>query len=188
MKYTTFLFVLIAYSSLIACGGGGSSASGGGDVAVVNPTPVPTTTPTTTVPVVVEPEPTLAPTPEPVFVEPNPDAVYDSTAELIVPSVFTFEQEYPLSVEVSIAANRKAYISICSDFNREGDGVTVNYDSCLLRTSIEGDFNGELTVPNDKSTLVMAIWYLDEPESPRFEEWQKSDGSNTEEMEQFIVN
>jgi len=175
MKNRSSLLVLAFSLSLAACGGGGGGGSSSPSVtASANSTEL-----------TLERE-VLEPALETVVntdvieliiaVDPDPDAVYDSTAELIVPSSFTFEQEYALEVNISNVDNRKAYISICSDFSEEGDDLIVNYNSCLLRTSIKGAFRHQLLVPNNTLALVMAIWYLDEPQSPRFEKWHKSEG------------
>ena len=56
----------------------------------------------------------------------------------------------------------------------------------MLRTSIESDYAGTLKVANDKARLVMAIWYLDDTDNPRYEIWEND--SDAKEVRTFAVN
>ena len=76
-------------------------------------------------------------------------------------------------------------MSVCSEFTEGKSGIKVNYNSCLLRTSIEGDYAGTLRVANDKNRLVMAIWYLDDTNNPRYEVWEND--SDAKEKRKFEV-
>lgn len=62
-------------------------------------------------------------------------------------------------------------MSVCSDFT-DGDEIKVNYNNCLLRTVVKDSYATTLKVPNDKNRLVMAIWYFDDIDNPRFEIWE----------------
>ncbi len=104
--------------------------------------------------------------------EPLPE--YASTSELVAESSFLLEPEYELSIRYESKNISDAYLSICTEFELEGAITRVDYDSCLLRTSINGDYLGSLSVPNDKTRLVMAVWFFDKPESPEYNFWEKS--------------
>jgi hypothetical protein len=181
MKLTNIARILMMTLLLVACGGGGDSASTN-----VTPTVEKVTAPIiepTVDPVVVSvPEPTEDPIVEP---EPDPNAVYASTAELIASRKFLLNHEYELAVSYKNEPNRSAYLSVCSEFT-EGADIKVNYNSCLLRTSVEASYAGTLRVPNDKNRLIMAIWYFDDVNNPRYEIWENDNDSST--LSTFKVN
>lgn len=161
MKRLNTTIALVSSLTLFACGGGGEGST--------SPTPVPSPVPT--------PSPTPVPTPTPAPA-PDPNAVYDTTAELVVAANFDIKQEYEVNVRYTNTQQRNVYLSVCSDFTNEQDGqVAVNYNSCLLRTSLAGSYNTQLSVANDQNKLVMAIWYLDDVENPRYEFWENDSAS-----------
>jgi hypothetical protein len=172
MKLKNIALVSMMSLFIFACGGGGDSSK----------TSIPTT-------VAVVEEPVVAIVIAPVvtdIIEPDPNAIYDTTADLIASKSFLLEQEYALAVSYKSDDSRNAYLSVCTDFNEGVKGIKVNYNSCLLRTSIESDYAGTLMIPNDQNSLVMAIWYLDDTKNPRYEVWNNGIDSNAE--RKFEVN
>lgn len=166
MKLTNIVITSLMSLLIVACGGGGGGTS------------TPTSIPDPVVPIVTEPV-------VPDIVEPDPNAIYDTTAELIASKSFLLKQEYELAVSFKNDNSRSAYLSVCSEFTDGVEGIKVNYNSCLLRTSIESDYASTLTVANDKNRLVMAIWYLDDTKNPRYEIWEND--SDTSEVRKFDV-
>lgn len=156
MKLTNITVLSMMSLLMLACGGGSSSTT----------------------------EPVL-PIVE-IIVEPDPSAVYDTTAELIASKSFLLEQEYDLAVSYKSDSSRNAYLSVCTEFTQGQNGIKVNYNSCLLRTSIDNDFAGTLKVANDKNRLVMAIWYFDDKENPRYEVWENDNDNKGKKI--FSVN
>lgn len=167
MKYTNIIVISMMSLLLVACGGGGGSSTTEPVVTPVVPPVVPT-------PVVITP------------VVPDPNAIYETTAELVAAKSFRLEQEYELTVSYKSDKKRNAYLSVCTEFTQGGAGIKVDYNSCLLRTSITGDYAGMLTVANNKDSLVMAIWYLDDVENPRYELWENDRDVN--DIKKFEVN
>lgn len=162
MKLTNIISLFIISLLMVGCGGGSGDSSSSDPVVKIVEEPVV--------------EPHL------VIVEPDPNAIYATTAELIASKSFLFEQEYELAINYKNDDNRNVYLSVCSDFSDEEDWVNVNYNSCLLRTSIEGDYAGTVIVANDKHRLVMAVWYFDDPKNPRYVVWENdgdAKGANT---------
>ncbi len=168
MKFTNIAVISMMSFLLVACGGESSSSA-----------PVPVT------PVVEEPV-TLEESEEEPEPELDPNAIYDTTAELIAAKSFLLKQEYELLVSYNTNNNRSAYLSVCTEFTEDQDIIKVNYNSCLLRTSIESNYAGKLTVSNDKNRLVMAIWYLDDIKKPRYEVWENN--SDVKGEKTFKVN
>lgn len=175
MKLTNNLIVLAFSLSMIGCGGGGGS-----DSSTTKPAAPVVSTP---VQPIVTPVATPAVTP---VTTPDPNAVYETTAELVVAKDFMIKQEYDLTIAYTDDANREVYLSICSDFTNEQSTITVNYNSCILRTANNGDYTNTLNIPNDKSQLVMAIWYLDDLNNPRYEFWNNDEATETTKV--FDVN
>jgi len=177
MKLTNIAILTLMSFLIVACGGGGSSA---------------TSTPVTTVieePVTADDSSTSEDTEIETETEPEiivePDTIYDTTAELVVDKPFLLKPEYELLVTYKNDNKRSAYLSVCTEFTEEQDVIKVNYNSCLLRTSIDSDYEASVTVANDKNQLVMAIWYLDDINKPRYEVWENN---NTQGVKVFEVN
>jgi hypothetical protein len=62
---------------------------------------------------------------------------------------------------------------LCSDYQQDNNGnYIINYNSCILRTSLS-DINYEtiVTVTNDTTGLVAAIWFMDEIKEPLIVDW-----------------
>ena len=168
MKRLNTTIALISSLTLLACGGGGGGSSTPTPTLTPAPTPVPTPAPTPA------PSPTPVPTPTPA---PDPNAVYDTTAELVVAADFEMKQEYSVDVRYTNSQQRNVYLSVCSDFTNNQGQVAVNYNSCLLRTSLTDNYSTRLNVANDHNQLVMAIWYLDDVNNPRYEFWESDNTS-----------
>jgi hypothetical protein len=151
MKSTNIAFFYMMSFLIVACGGGGSSSTS----PAIEPVEVT---------VVVEDENTDE--------EPDPNAIYDTTSELIASKSFLIEQEYELAVNYKNHSSRNAYLSVCTEFTEGQNGIKVNYNSCLIRTSIDKNFAGTIKVANDNNRLVMAIWYFDDKDNPRYEVWE----------------
>jgi len=170
MKLTNIVLISILNLLIAACGGESDSSTS---------TPPVLSTPDPVDPIVEEPV-------EEVEVELDPNATYETTAELVVARAFVIEQEYELTVSYKNDKNLSAYLSVCTEFTEGKSGIKVNYNSCLLRTSIESDYAGTLKVANDINRLVMAIWYLDDTDNPRYEIWEND--SDAKEVRTFAVN
>lgn len=151
MKLTNIISLSVMSLLMVGCGGGDSSTSD---------------------PVVKIVEEPVAVQPQLVIVEPDPNAIYATTAELIASKSFLLEQEYELVINYKNDDNHYVYLSVCTDFTEGKEEITVNYNSCLLRTSVEGDYAGTVIAANDKHRLVMAIWYFDNPKNPRYVVWE----------------
>jgi hypothetical protein len=99
-----------------------------------------------------------------------------STHDIRVPDGFALNSErlYNFNVARSEDDNQPAYLSLCSDYQHHDDGsYTINYNSCLLRTSLtELNFEAVITVTNDTQGLVAALWYMDESKSPLITDWR----------------
>ena len=175
MKLSTITLIFMMSLLMVACGGGGGGSTSAPTPAAVIEEPAQPEVEEPVVIVVVEPE-----------LEPDPNAIYDTTAELVAAKSFLLEQEYELTVSYHNVDNRSAYVSVCTEFTEGPNGIKVNYNSCMLRTSINGAYSGTLTVANDQNRLVMAIWYLDDTKNPRYEIWDND--SDTNDVRKFEVN
>lgn len=97
---------------------------------------------------------------------------YATTADLVVEKDFLLAADYQLSVRFQPQEPRSVYLSVCTDFIESEGGITVDYGSCLLRTSTQSSYQGTLTIANDKTRVVMAIWYLNDIDNPRYAIWE----------------
>jgi hypothetical protein len=175
MKLTNITLISMLSFLMAACGGGG----GGSSATTTEPVILIVEEPAVIVEVETETETEIE-------LEPDPNAIYDTTAELIASKSFLLDPEYELAVSYQNDGNRSAYLSVCTEFTEGQEGIKVDYNSCLLRTSIDNDYAGTLTVANNQNRLVMAIWYLDDTKNPRYEIWENS--SATDDERKFVVN
>ena len=140
-------------SSLVACGGGGGDTGSESASAPQTPSPIAT------------------PAPDPIQVS--------SSSELTVAEGFDLNSEADLSLAVDLNSldSHRGYLSVCSDFELDGETVSyVNYDSCLLRTWVNANgYTQSLTVTHDVNGLVAALWYP-ELESVDYALWQRDEG------------
>jgi hypothetical protein len=95
--------------------------------------------------------------------------------DIVVPDGFALssQRSFNLRIARSQDDNQAAYLSLCSDYQQDNDGnYIINYNSCILRTSLS-DINYEtiVTVTNDTTGLVAAIWFMDEIKEPLIVDW-----------------
>jgi hypothetical protein len=84
------------------------------------------------------------------------------------------ERSFNLLITRSKDDNQLAYLSLCSDYQHHNDGsYSINYDSCLLRTSLnDSQYEAVITVTNDTVGLVAAMWFMDESKEPLITDWR----------------
>lgn len=98
----------------------------------------------------------------------------ESSSEIVVPKGFDLETEQAFTLAVNHSqTNVDAYLSVCTDFEAQADGsFDINYDSCVMRTSLEFDtFEAEIAVTNDVTKLIAALWFMDTEIDPIYSEW-----------------
>ncbi|GIU36307.1 hypothetical protein L2719_14985 [Shewanella schlegeliana] len=149
-------FINLPYSLMVCCALVITACGGGGDDAAPE-TPAPVATTTT--------DPTTTPTPDPT---PDPTSLDD----LIVDADNKLESAYVLTINVDKDSTQRGYFSLCDDYQVQGNGYSVNFDSCLFRGPLnEGKLNKEVKVANHESQLIAVIWFY-EGQAPQYSEWQ----------------
>ncbi|MFQ3234635.1 MAG: hypothetical protein ACI9C4_000186 [Paraglaciecola sp.] len=166
------LYSLVLLSTLlIACGGGGSETT-----AVVPVTG--DSQPSNNVPDPIQPAVT-----EFILTERKPmeageviSSVAQTSREIMVPSGFALRSERTFSLQITRSEddNQAAYLSVCSDYQQLNDGsYSINYDSCLLRTSLNDNaYETVITITNDTVGLVATMWFMDDNKGPLISEWR----------------
>jgi len=97
----------------------------------------------------------------------------ESSSDIVVPNGFDLETEQVFNVAVNHPhSDADAYLSVCTDFAVKADQTfDINYDSCLMRTSLEYQtFESEIAVTNDVTNLVAALWFMDTSLDPIYVE------------------
>jgi hypothetical protein len=164
-------FSVLLSALLTACGGGSA-----GETVLDTPQPV------------VEEQPEIIIVTQPVvtefiLAETSPleaGAVLESSAQtsgdISVPDGFSLNSERSFNLKIirSDDDDQAAYLSLCSDYQENSDGsYNINYDSCLLRTSLnEAVFETVITVTNDTEGLVAALWFVDGSKNPIIKDWR----------------
>jgi hypothetical protein len=87
---------------------------------------------------------------------------------------FSLEEKTPMEAGVIVNSAAQSYLSLCSDYQQHINGsYSINYDSCLLRTSLSDiNFEAVVTVTNDTKGLVAALWFMDETKKPLIYDWR----------------
>lgn len=159
---------------LSACGGGGGGDEGA-PAAQVTP---PATTPPTTTPTAPAPTP-----PTPPVVEPVPDPT--SLDDLVVDPDFDLQAAFTLSINVDIASGKRGYFSLCDKFEQQGQTISVNYESCLLRGALDnGQLTESLLVANHQRDLMAVVWFYD-GNQPHYVHWQYALNASEQ---QLVIN
>ncbi|MEH6385791.1 MAG: hypothetical protein V7780_14370 [Colwellia sp.] len=169
-------FSVLLSALLTACGGGSA-----GETVLDTPQPV-----------VEEQQPEII-LPDPIVTQPvvtefilaetsplKAGAVLESSAQtsgdISVPDGFSLNSERSFNLKIirSDDDDQAAYLSLCSDYQENSDGsYNINYDSCLLRTSLnEAVFETVITVTNDIEGLVAALWFVDGSKNPIIKDWR----------------
>ncbi|GIU50740.1 hypothetical protein TUM4438_37830 [Shewanella sairae] len=142
---------------LTACGGGGDD-SGAATPAPVATTPAPATT---------TPDPDPAPTPT-------------SLDDLIVDADNKLQSAYTLTVDIDKGNSNRGYFSLCDDYQANGGGYKVNFNSCLFRGPLtKGKLSKDIKVANHESQLIAVIWFYD-GQAPQFVEWSYLQGEDSQ--------
>ncbi len=154
-RFITIPYRLLAFLVLLitACGGGGDEEGG-------TPTPVPvetTTITTTTTDTTTDPEPAANPT---------------SLDDLTVDADNKLQSAYILKIDIDKGNSDRGYFSLCDDYQAQGSGYAVNFNSCLFRGPLtDGKLTKEIKVANHESLLIAVIWFY-EGQAPEFLEWR----------------
>jgi hypothetical protein len=157
MKVVHSTSILMTTSVLVACGGGGG---GGGDSADTANAAGGNSAQQTV-------------TETPVVAEPVIQQGDVTTAELLVDRAYTLKQEFPLAIDVTPTDQAVSYLSICSEFDLDQPEYAINYDSCLIRTAVDGPASYTLQVPNAVETLVAVRWQYEAGTEPVYSFWDR---------------
>ncbi|MCL1063529.1 hypothetical protein MK852_15560 [Shewanella benthica] len=143
--------LLFIFSILSACGGGGDEGS-----TTETSTPPPVTPPVT-------PPPTS--TPEPTSLD-----------DLIIDPNNVMQSVFQLAIDINIDSNKRAYFSLCDEFNGSNNTYSVNFDSCQFRGPLdEGKLTTKIKIANHQDKLIAVLWFYDASE-PQFQVWQYDTG------------
>ena len=71
---------------------------------------------------------------------------------------------------------KRRYLNVCSNFADDNGTVRLSYDSCLLRTSLEGQLSEfEVVISSNQQELVAQIWSLQDDALPANHRWSRSE-------------
>lgn len=104
------------------------------------------------------------------------ESMAKTSHEIIVPDNFNLHNQRSLTLRVTRANsdNQDAYLSLCNDYQQHDDGsYSINYESCLLRTSLSNiNYETTVTVSNDLTGLVAVLWFLESTKKPIITDWR----------------
>jgi len=97
---------------------------------------------------------------------------------------FDLQAALTLSINVDIASGKRGYFSLCDKFEQQGQTISVNYESCLLRGALDnGQLNESLLVANHQRDLMAVVWFYD-GNQPQYLHWQYA----TDQAQQLVIN
>lgn len=151
--YVRALVISLGTAIVIGCGGGGGGDGGssGSSTPQAAPSQTPAPTPEPEAPPVVTAEPRL------------------TVNDLNIAAENTLESVYDVDVDVDISAlsTQKAFISICDNTAAEGDLTQLDFDKCLIKSSLdEGKGRFDLRVANHCDELIAVIWIMEKDRAP----------------------
>ncbi|MDA0148058.1 hypothetical protein [Vibrio sp. LaRot3] len=137
-------FYLLLTALLVGCGGGGGgddggSSGGGNNGGGSGSTAPPASTNTLTVQdLAIDPENKL-------------ESVY----------------QVDISVDISSTSTERAFISVCDNSEANGDISQVDFEMCLLKSSLtQGKGSFDLRVANHCEELIAVIWIMEQGRQP----------------------
>ena len=81
----------------------------------------------------------------------------------------SLESVYQIDVDVILnqLAGKQAYISICDNGEAQGDENQVDYDKCLVKSSLDdGLAEFDLRVVNHCESLIAVVWVMEPNQTP----------------------
>jgi len=146
LKFGSFTLILTILATLIGCGGGGG---GGGSE---ESSGVSTADGSTNV----------------------VDNVSRGLDDLVVNRDNSLSAISQLYIQIEMSA-RRSYLSVCP---APAGGIDVNkldYNSCMIRATINASNNEfKLSIPNHVDNLVAILWFYDTNEEPFVSNWQRA--------------
>ena len=122
------------------------------------------------------------PSPSPsLSLSPSGDSSSSITDEIKVSSDFTFIGGETLSITIvdESSSIETRYLNICSDFTDDIGELSVSYESCLLRTPLEGqNSNFEIVISSTQQELIAQIWTLQDGVPPVNQRWSRSENGS----------
>jgi hypothetical protein len=109
------------------------------------------------------------------------DLDVSSEFDLDVSSEFDFIGGDTLTVTVidkSSSIDRR-YLNVCSDFSDDNGELRVNYESCLLRTSLQGQYSEfKIVVSSNQREFIAQIWPFQNDALSINYRWSRLEDSN----------
>lgn len=150
IKSTMPLFssILASMTLMTGCGGGGGGDEGGSGSASSGTGSNPSGSSTNVV---------------------TASAQTQSITDLSISYDNSLESVYQVDVDVVLnqLAGKDAYISICDNAEAQGDANQVDYDNCLVKSSLEdGLAEFDLRVVNHCESLIAVVWVMKPDQTP----------------------
>ena len=104
-----------------------------------------------------------------------------SIEDLNVSSEFDFIGGETLTVTVidESSSLERRYLNVCSDFKDVNGELRVSYESCLLRTSLQGHHSPfKIVISSNQQEFIAQIWPLSNGTLPVNHRWSRADHVN----------
>ncbi len=133
---------------------------------------------------------------QPSLVQPDTAVPVESTtvadtSSLVVASDFDFSTARTVDVDFDLeqARGQAASVSICTDFDPQGDVFDVNYDSCTVRgPMLNGVFQHSMEVTNDISSVAGVVWFQDQSIEPMMQVFPVVAGSTQSSKDRSVLS
>ncbi|NRB42031.1 MAG: hypothetical protein HRU20_26760 [Pseudomonadales bacterium] len=123
-----------------------------------------------------------------------------SSRKALIDPFNTLESTYKLAIDINLATQERAFLSICNNFsladsnNTDSNTIgleatsslkmtyTVDFDACLVRAPlIHGQYVQELKVANHDDVFIVVVWYYDGSD-PLYQIWRKDEESQYQQL------
>jgi hypothetical protein len=102
-------------------------------------------------------------------------------ADLDVSSDFAFIGGETLTITIvdESTSIERHYLNICSDFSDDNGVLSVIYESCQLRTSLQGQHSAfAIVISSNQQEFIAQIWPLHDDALPSNHRWSRSEDGN----------
>ena len=95
------------------------------------------------------------------------------TSQIVTTANFLFDtaKSVELRVNIAEAIGTQSSISLCTDYEANGSGYSVNYNSCAVKATIQdGQFTHQMELMNQFDSAIAVVWFPDQEFEPMFNE------------------
>jgi hypothetical protein len=98
------------------------------------------------------------------------------TSELVASETFLFSNSWDFTIDLDVSGRQsgRLYLTLCGDYEQDGDGFAVDYSNCQLKTAVDdGKYTALLRLTGLTDRLLVTIVPMNNPQQVEYVEWRR---------------